>query len=275
MQTTEFNYQPVNNRHCVLHVTDSIEDYLNVTRENSIGDYADSWSGESYEDCATLCRNGDLSLVEASDQFMAQMEGLIGFERRSFRTINDVVGAAPNIGNYLAGNPMSMRRRARTMTEQAPLTILVDLTCSAGNTAKELQARGAVCLSLLRILSTSRPVRIYAGTSLDIRHRDMCGIMTPLDSSPLDLGRAGHVLSSLAFNRRLAYNYLRNDGYSGGWPFGDVNKWRPVAADVWGRVFGTDILYVPPITNKDKILVAPAEWLKDMVAKYGQNAELD
>ena len=69
--------------------------------------------------------------------FLARMHFFLELEdqivhTRKWRNIDDVVGSMPNIPAFLAGTPNAMRRRVRVDRDDAPVSIFMDLTSSAG-----------------------------------------------------------------------------------------------------------------------------------------------
>lgn len=256
-----------------LLISDSLSETIAFARTipglNGRLDGRDSWAGETFENCARKCATGDLSLVESSNEFLSQLESSVAFPRPAFQIEDSVTGGVPNVGAYLAGNPLNMRRRRRMASEFAPLTIVLDLTSSASLNSATLMKRGTVALALLRLLSATRPVTIYAGTCTGGNDRDaatVSGIMTRLDSAPLDLARAAHVCGSVAFSRRICYGIANN---SGPWPWGNIDTYRNRAVELWAHAFGGEILFIPPIFHTDQMLANPAHWLITMLAKYG------
>jgi len=235
-------------------------------------------SGQSYNDATRLCRTGDLNKVAPSDAFMRKFEDIIGFESRQFRVVNDVAGGVPNIGAYLAGNPINMRRRARVMSEQAPLNVVVDLVSSGGITAKDLERRGAAVLALVRLLSAVRPVNLYAvacGLPHGVHGYTSVGFAVRIDTAPLDLARAAHVLGSPAVPRNVMYRAMDVEAgmpheSSTHWAFNDVNYYREHGAEYWQRVLGTEeCLFLAPPYVTDEAISDPEKFIRDKLAKYG------
>lgn len=238
-------------------------------------------NGQSYNEAAKRCRTGDLSLVKQSDEFLSRFEGIAGFERRQFVTINDVAGGAPNVGAFLAGNPANMRRRARAMSEQAPLVILADLVSSGGIEASHLQKRGAAILALVRALSAIRPVSLYAvgaGKPYGAHGFTSVGIAIRLETAPIDLARAAHVFCSPALARNVIYRAM---GYETGqgddcglqWAFNSVDYYRKNGHAYWQRALGeTDCLFLAPPFLDDPAIKKPDQFVKDMIEKFGQVA---
>lgn len=149
-------------------------------------------------------RAGDSARVALSDAMMARLEDAVGFDARRWRAVDCVAGGAPNVSAYLAGSPMAMRRRVRTMDAAAPLTIAVEMTISAAADAATIARRGAAALALARIAAGSRPVTlwgIYGAKSGD----DHAAYAVRIETAPLDVARAAWLLCSPESARRAAF----------------------------------------------------------------------
>jgi hypothetical protein len=102
------------------------------------------YGGMSYDQSVDAVRRGDISGVAASDRLLGEMDGLMPVSQ-SWRTIDSVVGMCPNVPQYLAGNPYSMRLKRRRATATAPLSVFVELVASAGVDAATCLKRGPRC----------------------------------------------------------------------------------------------------------------------------------
>lgn len=261
-----------------------------VTTYDSVGEFADaatalggfstatSWHGSVDAETVTKrCRTGDLSRVPASDTLMSKLEKLASYETKTFRAISTVAGGMPDVPAFLAGHPLNMRRRERVLSERAPLAIVVDLVSSAGVPAKELEERGAALLALARVLSAMRPVTFWVAVSAMPEHgtpNSSSAVAFKLDTAPLDIARAAHVLGSPGVPRLLAYRMIaaqvNTNQNSIGWPYDDAAWSRANGVKYWQRVFGfEDVLFVAGPYVGDPITKRPAEWLRETVAKYG------
>ena len=239
---------------------------------------SNKWTGGiDFADAVTMTRAGDMGRVAPSDKYLAQFESLAPM-RAAWRTIDDVAGALPNIPAYLAGTPLTMRRRARVMSEQAPLTIVVDVASSGGIDAKQLEKRGAAILALVRGLAAVRPVSLWAGVSATPAGRSKDGawhVFTRIETAPLDLARAAHFLSCPAVARALLYGIIhkaagneKTDSLA--WPYRDHEFSRKNGRDIVGRVMGgDDVFYVAPPHINDAIVSKPDAWLEDAIKTWG------
>lgn len=241
---------------------------------------SNDWTGGiDFNDAVRMTRAGDFARVAPSDEYLAQFES-VAPTRAAWRTIDDVSGALPNIPAYLAGTPLTMRRRARVMSEQAPLTIVVDVASSAGISAKKLERRGAAILALVRGLSAIRPVQLWAGVSATPHSKNNAGawhVFARIETAPLDLARAAHFLTCPAVARAMLYGIIykvsgneRDSGLS--WPYNDHKFSRENGREIVGRVMGgagEDVFYIAPPYIEDALVNTPDAWLADAIKTWG------
>jgi hypothetical protein len=245
-----------------------------TSRRNKCGG---AWYGN--KDFATALRqmrDGDLSGVAASDKIMDAIE-LDAPMTQAWRVTSDVVGGVPNVPAFLAGHPLCMRRRERVTSEQAPLAIYVSLELSAGISVDVMRKRGTALLALVRRLSNVRPVELYVCCSIG-NNGQAAHIIVKVDTSPLDLARAAHLLTCPSVTRGLAYttgaHLLRKhlgSAWSGDWAFGNVKTYRDNAREIFASVApaGSEALYITAAHSSDKSVTNPVAWLRDMIAQYG------
>lgn len=234
--------------------------------------------GMTYRDARAAVRHGDVAGVAASDALLARFEADI-HPTQSFRTFAAIAGGAPNVAAYLAGSPMSMRQRRRVVRAENPLSIFVDVVSSAGISAKDLQKRGAAALALVRVLSATRAVSVYAVAGMQQHGQANSFIAVRLDQ-PLDLARAAFALAHPAFGRALTYEAgprLVGCEATGNlhWAWRDIGKYRREARDLYAGALGLnpqDCLFLPPPHTDDQSIRDGAAWLKDMVATWGGEA---
>lgn len=221
--------------------------------------------------------------IRESDLLMSKMEQYVVIKGSKFVIIDDVAGAVPNVPAYLAGHPLTMRRRQRVQSEQAPLMMIVDVAPSAGVSQETMRKRGVALLALARVLSIVRPLEIYAGTAIGPAKADnkvMEAVYTKVETAPLDLARACYSLSSSAFARGACFEYVYNDTnknlHSKGslrWGFGDVGLQRAHELEMAQSIFpGKEIMLVSAQFKDDSYLHDPEAWLKKYLGLYGGEA---
>lgn len=266
-------------------IFDGMREFANVMADKLVNcDYAGknykSWTGGmDWLQSIEACRNGDLSGVPIADKFMASVEQFANFETKKRAIVSDIVGGVPDVPAFLCGQPMHMRRSQRMADDRAPLVIVADLASSGGIEARDVQKRGAAVLALVRVLSAVRPVELWATCELDANDKGIGSSVATcirIETSPLDLARAAHIMTHPSVPRALIYGYARHyhDSHVV-WAYGDAKKGmeiqRKYGAESYNRIFapGSECLYVPPIHLSDKLIANPVAWLKAMIAEYG------
>ena len=268
-----------------------------VTLFDSVGEFADAvqadgsgaerrgggWAGnDDLDTTIRKCRTGDLARAASSDEYMSKLENKFVFESSAFRNVDALTGGVPNVGAFLAGNPMNMRQRRRVQTEAAPLNIVIDVVSSGGIESRDLERRGAALLALVRLLSAQRPVNLWVAASAlpysATSTHTASAVAFRVDTAPLDLARAAHVLCSTGVARQMAYGFVSHQvGAPNGelhWPYDDHEFSRQRGAEFWQRAFGMEeMLFIAPPFVKDEMIQQPEKWLTDMLAKYGRAAE--
>jgi len=231
---------------------------------------ADEWSGGlDAKESVRRCHYGDLSRVAPSDALLSR------FERFAFQSVrrewrDDISGQVPNVPAFIAGTPLSMRRRAKVESPAAPLAIVVDLTSSANISPEMLERRGAAILAIVRVLSARRPVELWAGTMTDANGRKNASAhFARIETAPLDLARAAFVLVSPAFPRQLCYGASRADGFEGAWPYGNDDASRRFMADILrpAMTHVEDFLAIPAAHSGDEMTRNPEAWIEATLAR--------
>lgn len=238
----------------------------------------DWYGNKNYNTSVEQIRSGDLSGVAASDALMEKLE-LSAPLSHAWRIVHDVVGGVPNVPAFLAGQPLTMRRRERTVSEQAPLSIFVSLELSGGIDITTMRKRGAAILALVRRLSNLRPVELFVCCSIG-QMNVAAHIICRVDTAPLDLARAAHVLTCPSATRGVCYasgGQLLNDHlgqrgeWTGQWAYADDNVYRRNAREILASAVtpNAEVLYVSAAHVNDPAIKQPTQWLRDMVAQYG------
>lgn len=217
-----------------------------------------------------MATRGDMAGVAASDALISK------FERFAFDTVrklwtDDVTGAVPNVPAYIAGHPLNMRRRVRNDDTSAPIAVVVDLTTSAVLTADHIRKRGAAILALVRVLSSRRAVELWAGAMIDAdRMQNSVSIFCRIDTAPLDLATAAHVMTHASFPRRLCYGIAKHSHrFAGYWPYGYECRHRKHMSEIIAPAFehATQTLCLPSLDKDDESVNSPERWLEARLAE--------
>lgn len=250
---------------------------------------ASSWNGNTgTAECARMINTGDLSSVPASDKLLDKFSKLLDFGSHAFQTIDAVCGGLPNVPAYLAGSPLAMRQRVRRESAMAPMAIVVECVSSGSISGSDIHKRGIAVLALVRALAGRRPVTLWlagsmkpsgAKTADGDKLSSVC-LAVPIDTAPLDLARAAHLLSHTGVSRAVAYrlgSHITAGAHNSiHWPDDDFGAYKSNCAAAWCALLGTDpadTLVLPPVHGNDDCITQPVQWLADQVAKYGKAPE--
>lgn len=248
-----------------------------TTRERKRCTASCAWSGsKDYDVSADQVRSGDLSAVAPSDKWLDKFENMIP-QTKAWQVRHDVLGGVPNVPAFLAGHPMNMRRRERITKESAPLCVMVTLTTSAAITADLMRKRGAILLAFVRALSATRPVELWACNSVG-SYGVAGNVLIQIDTNPLDLARAAHVLTCPSVARGLgyavAYKLMKEQldyNWIDGWPYGNHSEFLRTCRENYGRQINptAEALLIPAAHIDDPMVQKPDQWFRDMLTKYG------
>jgi hypothetical protein len=243
---------------------------------------ADDWS--DHQDLRSTCTKlvkGDNSRVRMSDELLTKMEA-VHAPRAKYTQIYDVAGSRPDIGRFLAGDPINMRRRVKRPTDEAPLAIVADIMISAGISAEKQARRGAAVLALVRALGDIRPVTLYAMSGVDSSDGAIYNLIR-MDTQPLDLSRASFLLQSAGVARCAAFAIANGYGFRGRWPYkrsvgAGAKKNSPLYRDhvreiLAGMIPEEQFLYVASGYLHDEhaadLDTNPEKWLNAMIQQFG------
>jgi hypothetical protein len=94
-----------------------------------------------------------------------------------------------------------------------------------------------------------------------------------MDTAPIDLARAAHVMTSTAVSRGMVYAVVSNEAGDSGrlqWPYGNHTWSRANMRPVLSRVIGSDDMLCIAAPHMDDDLVnKPEEWFDAMLKEYG------
>lgn len=224
-------------------------------REDSLS----SWTGGSAKQAAEMCATGDDRLVAEAERMMDLFQISAPTIRPEWRP--SVFGAYPVVPEALGGNPEAMRRMQQVGTDFAPIKLYVATSSSGGIDAAQLTKRGTALLALTMVLAAVRSVELYAVATLEgnkTATRDdgadagACLIVTRINSQPLDLATACHVLTSVPLDRGVTHKLGLDHGFHGGWAW-SMDPSTPKAREKLAKALDA--------TPRD--IVVPGAWLYD------------
>lgn len=226
--------------------------------------YARGWHYDARE-FLQQTRHGREDLVQMADQFIQKIEDLIPVTK-GWRSVDDVVGAVPNVPAFLAGHPQHMRRRARVDRDTTPVRIFVDISASASVDDSIMTRRGAALLALVRLLTSHRPVELWAGVLWSDK-KAACSVVWKIDTLPLDLARAATYLADPRTSRVFGFGVA-----SHAVSFDLVGEWYQYEqrfAELKQLMSWDDqTVFVQKIHLYDKLVSNPVEFVRRELSKY-------
>lgn len=243
-----------------------------------------TWSGGlPWKTTMGFCHNGDLSSVAKSDKLLSKLD-MFPAPTARHTWIDDVTGAFPNVPAYLAGQPLNMRRKVKQDNEFQPLAVVVNLLSSASVKASDVHARGIAILALVRALTAKRPVELWVGvTSQGKTSSESASVYFRIETAPLDLARAAHLISHPSISRALAYSILYDKfevpsgipfAYGAGMRGDDAQKvFHQTIAHAFPHM--SDVLAIPMLHGADQTVSDPVAWIQEKVRHYGADALAD
>jgi hypothetical protein len=232
----------------------------------------EDWFGGSWITALEKARDGDLTLAGATSPLMERFERL-ALQTQGSAWVNDVAGSCANVPAFVAGQPLSMRRRVKVEKEMAPIVVFVDLFVSCGFKPEQIKKRGIAALALARILSMKRPVELWVGASTvsDKRDRYMAPLVR-IDTAPMDLSHAAFAIISPLFTRRIQFAIMRAMGPSLQNLSPSTNARTAPTAAMATAFPDAEMLIVPPLVGSPKTGDAlawtdPEQWILQQIER--------
>ncbi len=227
--------------------------------------FPDKWAGGTWDNACLRAVHGDMELAEASDALLNKFD-VIPAPTARHEIIDGVVGAFPNVPAYIAGQPLSMRRKVKRENEFQPIAIVVNLGATMTVAASDMQKRGIAVVALVRAIVTRRPVELWAGVASYNRGiSDTYGAFFQIETTPMDLARAAFLLSHPSVPRHLGYSILTKMGADHSIPSIREGLGR-VVKNAFPHV--SDVITVPQLLGNDPMVTNPEAWIKAQVAAH-------
>lgn len=219
--------------------------------------------------------SGDLSLVALAEEQMAEIESKI--ETPKLGWTRSVAGAFCSVPDVLAGLPTPMRKRVHTLDETAPITIIVGTASSGGLSENVFKRRGITIIALVMALAKVRPIslQIMDPSWGPPKENGETVIMARVNTTPLDLATACHVLSDIYFTTTVMYALERHVTGKVQWPLAYSRNQDAYYAGLIERLglIQKDTLIVKDAYLGDEMIQQPIKWLNDQVTRFTQNQE--
>lgn len=237
----------------------------------------DDWAGATAAETRARAVAGNAALTSVCDRLLAQMETATDFATARHATVAAVAGGVPCVPAYLAGSPLSMRRRVRVLDDSAPLSVVVDIGISAAVTHDTIQRRGAAALALVRLLAAVRPVSLWVVTGQRIsryaENKSDAALAVRLDTAPLDVARAAWLLCAPEAFRRASFAACQTiggdaRGHDVNWLHNDHKRHPELIRDCLPALTGqSDFLLVPSLITSGKTQFDTDKQARDWVAE--------
>lgn len=231
-----------------------------------------SWTNnESFDRSAALALYGDKSLVPEAEKMMEKLEHQL--ETPNIVWERSVAGAFPIVPDFLAGEIACMRTREPQFCDRSPISLLIDLSSSGGDTSERIRRRGIAQLALTMALAQVRPVQLFVYVIGDGRDQGESIIACKINTQPLDLASACYVTTSCGFDRNLGMALMHHlNGFAGHWPHENYkgNRFKNRVAKLCGA--GELSMVVGPTDHRD-MDVDPVKWINAQLAKFNTPEE--
>lgn len=242
----------------------------------------DSWHGNiTAMLAANMAVKGDDKNVIVAEKMLEKFDTHV--ETSCFLDMPSVAGCYPCVPEALAGDPECMREPVEIANESAPITIIVDTSCSANVDSFEMEKRGIAILAVVMALTASRPVTLKA---ICVNHGytnpdgDAYSIVTvDIPTTPIDLATTAFVLTHIGFTRHLMYGYTyKYQGWDGNcWPrmkgIDTTSAEGLNSAEYEERIkkyleITGETLILPPAFSEDGVIQNPEQWIKEQLARF-------
>jgi hypothetical protein len=257
--------------------TDTLHsEYLRLEEAGITRGERDDWIGGTREECVEFLRRGDLSAIKRAEKLSKQVEAQIPVKGAQPEMVPTVAGGVVSVAAHLAGTPLSFRRPDWSDSDLTPVKVFVDIGCSAGVSAKDVQTRGLAMLAFARLLSKRRPVELVAFSYFDdcsASTGDDGLVLYPLGLRPVHWPMAGAIIGHPSFLRDADFKFSyamqglhRRTGYVG-WGRHYHNKAK--MAEVLGSK-RLDVVFDRGY-NEDRLLHQdPVAWVKRELDRFDE-----
>lgn len=235
-----------------------------------------SWAGCTGDEAMQRLEFGSKQYLAQAEALIEKMqqEGIFSHGQKIYET--SVVGSFPCVPNALMGLPDTMYQLSETdmISTTTPVRIYVHIVVSAGINTTQIVNRGVAMLGLTMALKNIRPVELYALAIGDPRGRGRAhGIVTRIETNPIDLDRATFMLCDPGYMRQVSYGNMcwldceKHSGYIS-WPWGVHGIGEADAMSALLDLQDDDI-YIPGahLTN-DLYYKDPVSWINNYLKKY-------
>ncbi len=183
---------------------------------------------------------------------------------------HSMAGSHPDVPAYLSGEPENMWNLTYVPSDRSPLRVWVGLTGTWSVSDDQLLKRGIALAAFALALVNKRPVYITPyvnGHNYGDHGRKQAHSIVSWDisTSPVVLSQLMSNLSRPEISRYvgLPTTRLSDTRIPYEIPFASLRR------EHIEHILGPDDLFVPPIQSSDPLLNDPIKWVKEQLAKYG------
>lgn len=244
-------------------------------RENTY----DPFYGVSFDNALVKIIEGDLSLLGRAQSIIGDLQEQNIFSSGVPLLKSAVCGFVPNVPAAIQNHPEAFFTRVRDEAQSmnAPLSIYVETSISAGVSNYEIVNRGIAVLAFVLAMQNIRPVDLYvvyaAGECLNT------GIAVRIESRPLNLSVATWALTNFSFPRRLGFHSIKavtkkhNRDIPWAWGLAGHSKdYEASIRDAFG--LKPDDVYIPGGHLYDTLMLKdPIAWVKQMLERHNKIME--
>jgi hypothetical protein len=258
-------------------------DYLKTIPSNLWSTSSEDFAGVQLPQAIDYLQKGNVHNLEAAQKIMHELntDDLFSVNVPVLRP--DVVGIIPNVAGLVAGHPQGMfaRHFEELPSLNAPLTVYIETTTSAGVPTQHLINRGIATLAFVLAMETIRPVDLYTVSIGSHSRRDgIYGAVVKIASRPMDIGRAVYMLTDPSYGRRIFHSMSNEMSGTnqrcgvGPWCFGSPSSDNYVPQMRKLLDMQPEDVYLKGGYLTDKLMLTnPIQWVKDMVAKHSNQTE--
>ncbi len=204
--------------------TDAFADHMrDIARLHSASRYVrggrDSWSGGDWSDAMRIITSGDSQEnCRSVEKLIDEVEDKLPVTDGVMPWATDLVGYIPHVPNVLIGVPDSMLRpNLEADSVRAPVRLFVDIGASGGFSSDQMRKRGAAIAALAVKIGQSRPVELFALSTLKDSSGPITSIVTVnLGVAPLNVPLVTAALTNPLTFRRLMFAQLHAVGSNKG-----------------------------------------------------------
>lgn len=219
--------------------TQLAQEYREMRKRVDLGDRDAEWVGGTPTQCQDYLDRGALNQVKRARDFADRVSRTVNIETPRKQKRNVYAGGRVRVAAYLAGSAKCYRRRVKVRDAAAPVRVFIDIGCSGGIEAKDVEKRGLALLAFAHCLSKQRPVEVIAFLYFRISKQDVL-VKIPLGLKPVNWALAGAVVGHPSFMRDFAFRITRDIANK---PRGGCVNW---GASYQGNMVAREVLSAEP-----------------------------